>query len=55
MDRIVKHEDRLVGNDLTKGKEAVGNTVDYFVSQLGEEVWQSGMNPGAPTRKVDLK
>jgi len=50
--RIVKHEHRLVGNDLAKAREIVGNTVDYLVGQLGEETWRTGMNPDVPEKKL---
>jgi 5-methylthioadenosine/S-adenosylhomocysteine deaminase len=50
--RLVKHEDKLVGNDLTKAKEVVGNTVEYLVDKLGEDVWQNGMYPDVPEKKL---
>ncbi|OIQ78385.1 hydroxydechloroatrazine ethylaminohydrolase [mine drainage metagenome] len=49
---IVKHENRLVGIDLAKAKDAVANTVDYLRAQLGEETWQKGMNPEVPETKL---
>lgn len=49
---IVKHENRLVGTDLAKAKDAVANTVDYLRGQLGEETWQKGMNPEVPETKL---
>jgi len=46
--RIVKHEHRLIGTDLTRAKAAVGATVDYLRSTMGEDSWRSGMNPELP-------
>ena len=50
--RLVKHRHRLVGADLGKARKAVEGTVDYLVSQLGEEAWSSGMNPDVPEKKM---
>src|ERR1700712_646464 len=43
--RIVKHRHRLVGVDLAAAKSAVGRTVDYARSTMGEEAWQQAMTP----------
>jgi 5-methylthioadenosine/S-adenosylhomocysteine deaminase len=50
--RVVKHEHRLVGIDLARARDAVGQTVEYAMGQLGEEAWSAGMNPDIPETKV---
>jgi hypothetical protein len=50
--RVVKHAHRLVGLDLARARQAVEQTVEYAMSQLGEEAWMSGMNPDIPETKV---
>ncbi|GAA4497509.1 amidohydrolase family protein [Actinoallomurus oryzae] len=46
--RVVKHEHRLVGADLAGAKEAVGRTVEYARSTMGEEAWQDSITPELP-------
>jgi 5-methylthioadenosine/S-adenosylhomocysteine deaminase len=50
--RVVKHAHRLVDIDLPRARRAVEQTVEYAVSQLGEEAWTAGMNPEIPATKV---
>jgi cytosine/adenosine deaminase-related metal-dependent hydrolase len=50
--RVVKQAHRLVGIDLAPARHAVEQTVEYAMSQLGEETWKSGMNPDIPETKV---
>ncbi|SDY67665.1 amidohydrolase family protein [Herbiconiux ginsengi] len=50
--RIAKYDGSLVGHDLARTRAAVENTVDYLRATMGEEVWQSGMNPEIPETKV---
>jgi 5-methylthioadenosine/S-adenosylhomocysteine deaminase len=50
--RVVKHENRLVGADLATAKSKVNETVEYLVSQLGAETWESGMHPEVPEKSV---
>jgi hypothetical protein len=50
--RVVKHAHRLVGTDLSRARYAVEQTVEYAISQLGEEAWTAGMNPDIPETKV---
>jgi 5-methylthioadenosine/S-adenosylhomocysteine deaminase len=50
--RVVKSENRLVGDDLGRARTAVTGAVDYLVSTLGEETWISGMHPEVPERGV---
>ncbi|MGH3391931.1 MAG: amidohydrolase family protein, partial [Actinomadura sp.] len=47
--RVVKYEHRLVGVDLAGAKAAVGRTVDYARSSMGEEVWRESLTPELPT------
>jgi cytosine/adenosine deaminase-related metal-dependent hydrolase len=50
--RVVKHEHRLVGADLTAVRRDVEATVEHLRSSLGEEAWLAGMNPGLPDEEV---
>jgi 5-methylthioadenosine/S-adenosylhomocysteine deaminase len=50
--RVVKHDHRLVGVDLDRAKQAVGQTVDYLQGELGAEAWADGMNPEIPETRV---
>ena len=49
---VVKSDHKLVGADLASVRTAVENTVDYLKSEMGEDVWQSGMNPELPNQEV---
>jgi cytosine/adenosine deaminase-related metal-dependent hydrolase len=50
--RLVKHNHRLVGIDLSSARQAVASTVDYLRAQLGEEAWVEGMHPEIPETRV---
>lgn len=50
--RVVKHENKLVGVDLAKARDAVADTIEHLRSGMGEEAWQQGMNPDVPETKV---
>jgi 5-methylthioadenosine/S-adenosylhomocysteine deaminase len=50
--RVVKHAHRLLGIDLARARDAVEQTVEYAINQLGEEAWTKGMNPDIPETKV---
>ena len=50
--RVVKYDHRLVGVDLAKAKQVVGQTVDYLKGQLGPEAWTEGMHPEIPETRV---
>jgi cytosine/adenosine deaminase-related metal-dependent hydrolase len=50
--RVVKYEHRLVGVDLARAREAVGQTVGYLRGELGPEAWADGMHPEIPETKV---
>jgi cytosine/adenosine deaminase-related metal-dependent hydrolase len=43
--KVVKHEHRLLDIDLDKARQAVGKTVEYAQSQMGEQAWNAAMNP----------
>lgn len=49
---LVKYRHRLLGDGLAKAKKAVAATVDYLVSELGEQEWIKGMNPEIPEAKI---
>ena len=50
--RVVKYDHQLVGVDLAKAKQAVGETVDYLKGVLGPEAWDEGMHPEIPETNV---
>jgi len=50
--RVVKHEHRLIGIDLSPVRQAVTATVDYLRSALGDEAWARGMSPDVPATKI---
>ncbi len=45
---VVKHEHRLVGADLDAAKRAVGDTVDFARSTMGEQAWSESITPELP-------
>jgi cytosine/adenosine deaminase-related metal-dependent hydrolase len=49
---VVKHDHRLVGSDLAKARNVVGETVEYLKGELGPEAWQEGMHPEIPETRV---
>jgi 5-methylthioadenosine/S-adenosylhomocysteine deaminase len=50
--RVVKHAHRLVGADLARARQAVEETVEYAMGELGDEAWTNGMNPDIPETQV---
>ncbi len=50
--RVVKHDHRLVGTDLGKAREVIGQTVEYLQGQLGPDAWTEGMHPEIPETTV---
>jgi 5-methylthioadenosine/S-adenosylhomocysteine deaminase len=50
--RVVKHAHRLVGSDLARAQQVVGETVEYLQGKLGAEAWSDGMHPEIPETKV---
>lgn len=47
--KVVKHGGKLVDIDLAGAKDAVGRTVEYARSTMGEESWQDSLTPEIPT------
>jgi 5-methylthioadenosine/S-adenosylhomocysteine deaminase len=50
--RVVKYDHRLVGPDLSKARQVVGETVEYLKDELGPEAWHDGMHPEIPETRV---
>jgi cytosine/adenosine deaminase-related metal-dependent hydrolase len=50
--RVVKYDHRLVGVDLARARQAVDQTVEYLMAELGPEAWAEGMHPEIPETKV---
>jgi len=50
--RVVKADGKLVGIDLAPVRREIEDTVEYLRGELGDEAWQSGMNPDLPTTEV---
>jgi 5-methylthioadenosine/S-adenosylhomocysteine deaminase len=50
--RVVKFDHGLVGVDLGRARQVVGETVDYLMGQLGPQAWAEGMHPEVPATKV---
>jgi hypothetical protein len=46
--QVVKSGGKLVGIDLRAAKDAVGRTVDYAQTEMGEKSWDEGMHPELP-------
>ncbi len=42
---VVKYEHRLLGIDLDSARQAVGKTVEYARSHMGEQAWSEAMHP----------
>jgi 5-methylthioadenosine/S-adenosylhomocysteine deaminase len=50
--RVVKFDHELVDGDLQRAKAAVGSTVDYLRSEMGEDEWRDGMSPDLPEQEL---
>ena len=50
--RVVKYDHRLVGSDLAKARQVVGQTVEYLKGELGPQAWHEGMHPEIPETRV---
>jgi 5-methylthioadenosine/S-adenosylhomocysteine deaminase len=50
--RVVKFDHRLVGVDLGQARQAVEQTVEHLMRELGPEAWAEGMHPEIPETKV---
>jgi 5-methylthioadenosine/S-adenosylhomocysteine deaminase len=46
--KVVKYDHELLGADLEKARRAIGETVEYARSQMGDQVWHEAMNPEVP-------
>ncbi|HLX39939.1 MAG TPA: amidohydrolase family protein [Ktedonobacteraceae bacterium] len=42
---VVKYDHRLIGIDLDSARRAVGKTVEYARSRMGEQAWSEAMHP----------
>lgn len=49
---VAKYAGELVGSDIDVVRAQIESTVDYLHSELGEPVWEQGMNPDAPEPKM---
>jgi cytosine/adenosine deaminase-related metal-dependent hydrolase len=50
--RVVKYAHRLIGTDLAKARDVVGQTVDHLMSELGQDTWTEGMHPEIPRTEL---
>jgi 5-methylthioadenosine/S-adenosylhomocysteine deaminase len=50
--RVVKYDHHLLGTNLAKARDVVGQTVDYLTSELGKDAWTAGMHPEIPETEV---
>ncbi len=50
--KVVKFAHRLRGVDLAKARQAVGRTVEYTFSQIGEQAWREAMSPEQPSSEL---
>jgi cytosine/adenosine deaminase-related metal-dependent hydrolase len=50
--RVVKYGHRLLGVDLAKARDVVGQTVEHLMSELGQDAWTDGMHPEIPATEV---
>src|SRR5580700_6652831 len=50
--RVVKFDHQLIGADLGKARQVVGQTVEYLQGQLGPDAWTEGMHPEIPATTV---
>jgi 5-methylthioadenosine/S-adenosylhomocysteine deaminase len=48
---LVKYEHALVGVDLGHARSAIEGTVAFLERELGESLWNEGMNPEVPERQ----
>lgn len=42
---VVKHNHRLLGNELAGARQAIAKTVEYAQGQIGAQAWNEAMNP----------
>ncbi len=50
--RVVKRDGKLVGIDLGRARQAVEETVEFAMRELGQESWRGGMHPEIPERII---
>jgi 5-methylthioadenosine/S-adenosylhomocysteine deaminase len=50
--KVVKSENRLIGNGLVGAKAAIEGTIEYLSRELGEDAWNAGMNPEVTDKKL---
>jgi D-serine deaminase-like pyridoxal phosphate-dependent protein len=50
--RVVKYGHRLLGVDLAKARDVVGQTVEHLMSELGQDAWTDGMHPEIPATET---
>jgi urease alpha subunit len=50
--KVVKHDHKLVGVDLTAAKAAIGSTIEYLKAEHGAEEWEKGMHPEIPEHET---
>jgi 5-methylthioadenosine/S-adenosylhomocysteine deaminase len=43
--KVVKHNHRLIGDELNRARQAIEKSVEYIQGQLGEKAWNEAMNP----------
>jgi hypothetical protein len=49
--RVVKQDGKLVGIDLRRARQAIEETVEFAVGELGD-AWTGGMHPEIPEAKI---
>jgi 5-methylthioadenosine/S-adenosylhomocysteine deaminase len=50
--KVVKHDNKLVDADLDKARQAIAETTEYLMGELGPEAWAEGMKPEIPETEV---
>ncbi len=50
--RVVKYGHHLLGVNLAHARDAVGQTVDHLMRELGKDAWTAGMHPEIPETEV---
>jgi cytosine/adenosine deaminase-related metal-dependent hydrolase len=50
--RVIKYDHRLIGADIDRARQVIGQTVDYLKGELGPDAWNEGMHPEIPEARV---
>jgi cytosine/adenosine deaminase-related metal-dependent hydrolase len=50
--KVVKHNGRLLGDDLNQARQAIEKSVEYIRGQLGPQAWNEAMNPEKATAEI---